>query len=107
MSTMPLSLLAVPPAFASLRRGSPQPPRGGAPPPGPPEGGGEGADERDDVSHQVALDQARQRLEVAERRRTDAKAVGRVRLAVAGDEVAQLPFRRRDRAVGFPRRRLG
>ena len=54
----------------------------------------------------MTLDEPRQRLQVAERRRPYAEAVRGDRLAVAGDEEADLPFRRLDRVVGLAGRRL-
>src|SRR5215813_305502 len=48
------------------------------------------SNQRDDVRDEVTLDQAAQALEVAERRRPHAEAIGVRRLAVRHDEVAEL-----------------
>ena len=64
------------------------------------------ADERDDVGHQVAAHQPRQRLEVAERRRPHAQPVGAGGLAVARDEVADLALRRLVGVIRLAGRRL-
>src|SRR6266508_6213060 len=54
----------------------------------------------------MAFDERAQPLKVAERWRPHAEAVRSGRLAVADDEVPELAFRRFDRVVRLPRRRL-
>src|SRR5438270_12157233 len=62
-------------------------------------------DERDQIRDEVSLRERGEGLEVDERWRTDAEAVGALRLAVADDVVPELPFRRLDRVIDLAFRR--
>src|SRR5688500_14419932 len=63
-------------------------------------------DERHDIRDEMPLDELRQRLQVAERRRSHAETVWIRRLAVAHDEVAELSLGRFNRVIGLTCRRL-
>src|ERR1043166_913482 len=92
-------------AGASARICVSSPGQGGGPSPyTPAKNNVDRSDHRDDVRHEVAAHEPRQRLQVTERRRTDAEAVRIRGLAVADDEVAELAFRRLDRVIRLTRR---
>src|SRR5437867_1632045 len=64
-----------------------------------------GPNQGDEIRYKVSLGHGRERLQIDERWRPHAEAIGVLRFAIADDVVAQLSFRRLDGVVDLPFRR--